>query len=96
MLDAARSGIGLAYVWRSFAAKDLADGKLVEVLRGWTPAYGRHSLYYPSRERSFGNTASEWSIDMGIDGASFLVREFWPDINRKLFHRSNSMRGTQR
>ena len=57
---------------------------------------GISSLYYPSRERSFGNTASEWSIDMGIDGASFLVREFWPDINRKLFHGSSTTSGTQR
>lgn len=57
---------------------------------------GISSLYYPSRERSFSNTASEWSIDMGIDGASFMLREFWPDINRKLFHGTNSLHGTQR
>ena len=57
---------------------------------------GISSLYYPSRERSFGNTASEWSIDMGIDGASFIAKEFWPDINRRLFHRSNTVSGTQR
>ena len=57
---------------------------------------GISSLYYPSRERSFGNTASQWSLDMGIDGASFLVKEFWPDVNRKLFHGSGTMSGTQR
>lgn len=51
-------------------------------------ASGISSLYYPSRERSFGNTASEWGVDMGIDCASFMVKEFWPDINRKFFHGS--------
>jgi hypothetical protein len=50
---------------------------------------GLSSLYYPSRERTFGNTASEWGLDIGIDGASFVVKEFWPDINRKLFHQSD-------
>jgi hypothetical protein len=49
-------------------------------------AAGLSSLYYPSRERSFGNVASEWGLDVGIDAASFVVKEFWPDINRKLFH----------
>jgi len=47
------------------------------------------SLYYPTRERSFGNTASEWGIDVGIDAASFVVKEFWPEINRWLFHQSD-------
>jgi hypothetical protein len=47
---------------------------------------GLSSLYYPSRERSFGNTASQWGLDVGIDAASFMAREFWPDINRSLFH----------
>jgi DNA-binding transcriptional LysR family regulator len=50
MLDAASAGLGIAYVWRSLAASDLASRKLVEVLRLWTPAYGTHSLYYPSRK----------------------------------------------
>jgi hypothetical protein len=51
-------------------------------------ASGLSSLYYPSRERSFGNTASEWALNLGIDAASFVGREFWPDINHWLTHRS--------
>lgn len=54
---------------------------------------GLSSLYYPSRERSFSNTASEWVTDIGIDGASFVVKEFWPDINRKFFHQKDSVNG---
>jgi hypothetical protein len=44
------------------------------------------NLYYPSASRSVGNTASEWAEDVGIDAASFWFKEFWPDINRRLFH----------
>jgi hypothetical protein len=49
-------------------------------------AAGISNLYYPSRERTFSNTASKWSINVGVDAASFVVKEFWPDINRAIFH----------
>jgi hypothetical protein len=49
-------------------------------------AGGISTLYYPSRERSFSNTADNWGINIGIDAASFFVKEFWPDINHALFH----------
>ena len=57
---------------------------------------GLSSLYYPSRERSFSNTASEWGLDIGIDSASFLAREFWPDINRHVFHGRNAIDSAER
>jgi hypothetical protein len=47
---------------------------------------GISSVYYPSRERSFGNTADQWGLNVGIDALSFVVKEFWPDINHSLFH----------
>jgi hypothetical protein len=47
---------------------------------------GLSNLYYPSRERTFGNTATQWGTDIGIDALSLMVKEFWPDINQKLFH----------
>jgi hypothetical protein len=47
---------------------------------------GLSSLYYPVRERSFSNTADQWGLNVGIDALSFVVKEFWPDINHALFH----------
>lgn len=49
-------------------------------------AAGISDLYYPSNERTFGNTADKWATNVGVDAAAFLVREFWPDINHWLFH----------
>jgi hypothetical protein len=49
-------------------------------------AAGLSNLYYPRSQRTFSNTASQWGLDVGIDAASFVFREFWPDINRALFH----------
>lgn len=48
------------------------------------------NLYYPSASRSIGNTGSQWAEDVGIDAASFWFKEFWPDINRRLFHNKYS------
>ena len=59
-------------------------------------ASGLSSLYYPSRERSFSNVASEWGLDLGIDAASFMAREFWPDINRKIFRQKDTTPVTER
>jgi hypothetical protein len=44
------------------------------------------NAYYPSAERTFGNTAQQWGTSVGIDAFTFAFREFWPDINHKLFH----------
>jgi hypothetical protein len=56
-----------------------------EVL-GSGAASGISNLYYPSASRSLGSTGSQWGLDVAIDAASFWVKEFWPDINRRLFH----------
>jgi hypothetical protein len=47
---------------------------------------GLSTLYYPARERSLSNTGKQWGLDVGIDAATFVFKEFWPDINSKLFH----------
>jgi hypothetical protein len=49
-------------------------------------AAGLSNLYYPSRERSFGNTGSQWGTSIAIDAAGFFVKEFSPDISHALFH----------
>jgi hypothetical protein len=52
-------------------------------------AAGLSNLYYPASERTFGNTAQKWSLNVGIDAGTFVFKEFWPDINRALFHIKN-------
>ena len=47
-------------------------------------AAGVSSLYYPTRERSFGNTGKQWGLNVGVDAVAFVVKEFAPDITQKL------------
>jgi hypothetical protein len=89
-----RTGYALsrAVVTRSDSGKEVFN---VSEVVGSGAAAGLSSLYYPTRERSFGNTASEWGLDVAIDGASFVAKEFWPDINHWLFHGAKPSVGAQ-
>ncbi len=49
-------------------------------------AAGISSLYYPSQERTFTNTYQLWLTNIAIDAGSNLFKEFWPDINNRVFH----------
>jgi hypothetical protein len=52
-------------------------------------AAGISNLYYPGRERTWTKTGQKWIAQIGLDGASNLVKEFWPDVNSHIFHNSN-------
>jgi hypothetical protein len=49
-------------------------------------AAGVSNLYYPGNDRTWTKTGQRWFLEVGIDGLSNLVKEFWPDVNAKLFH----------
>ena len=40
--------------------------------------------YHPSGDRTWGNAASVWGTQVGWDTVTLVVKEFWPDIRRKL------------
>lgn len=49
-------------------------------------AAGISCFYYPSQERTWTKTGQRWVTQVGLDGFSNLIKEFWPDVNSKLFH----------
>jgi len=40
--------------------------------------------YHPHADRTLSNTASVWGSQVGYDTLTYVVKEFWPDIRRKL------------
>lgn len=52
-------------------------------------AAGISDLYYPSGQRTWTKTGQRWVLNVGLDGATFAFKEFWPDINNKFFHQKN-------
>jgi hypothetical protein len=47
---------------------------------------GISDLYYPSREHTWTKTGQKWLTQVGLDGLFNIVKEFWPDVNRGIFH----------
>jgi hypothetical protein len=80
-----RTGYALsrAVVTRSNSGSEVFN---ISEVFGAGASAGISNLYYPSASRSVGNTMSQWAEDVGIDAGTFWFREFWPDINRHVFH----------
>jgi hypothetical protein len=55
---------------------------------GAAVAAGISINYHPSGERNLGNALSIWGSQIGYDTLGFVAKEFWPDIRRKLLHKS--------
>ncbi|WP_181955716.1 hypothetical protein [Granulicella sp. WH15] len=83
-----RAGYSLSRVVVTRSDKG-ADTVNISEIVGAGMGAGISNLYYPSPERTFSNTAQMWGTNIGIDAATFLFKEFWPDINHSLFHQQN-------
>ena len=55
-------------------------------LAGNAVAAGISNLYYPAENRSLGNTVNKWSQQIALDTAFDIMKEFWPDVRKKVFH----------
>lgn len=58
-------------------------------------AAGISNLYYPSPYRTWTKTGQRWLVSIGLDGATFLFKEFWPDINSRIFHQKPESAASQ-
>ena len=47
------------------------------------------ALYYPSAYRTWTKVGQRWLTNVIIDGFTFGVKEFWPDINNAVFHQKD-------
>lgn len=83
-----RSGYALSRVVVTRTDSDHRTFNFSEV-GGALGAAGISNLYYPRPERTLSNTMDKWGLNVGIDAGTFVLREFWPDVNHWLF-RGNS------
>ncbi|KKB84402.1 LysR family transcriptional regulator [Devosia limi DSM 17137] len=51
-IDAAANGYGIAYLPENLVERDIASGRLVQVLDDWSPIFAGYYLYYPSRRQN--------------------------------------------
>jgi len=50
-------------------------------------AAGISSAYYPKQYCTWTKTGQRWLTNVILDGANFVVREFWPDVHSAFRHR---------
>ena len=51
---------------------------------GTAAAEGLANVYYPPGSKNFGSTMIRYSTDVGWRFAGYLLRQYWPTINRRL------------
>lgn len=61
------------------------DFNFSEVI-GSGAASGISTLYYPTHYRTWTKVGQKWLTSDIIDAANLTFKEFWPDINKKVFH----------
>jgi hypothetical protein len=44
--------------------------------------------YHPHSDRTLSNTVAVWGSQVGYDTISTVIKEFWPDIRKKLHHKA--------
>jgi hypothetical protein len=42
--------------------------------------------YHPHADKTVRNSLSVWGTQIGYDGLTYWVKEFWPDVRRKIHH----------
>lgn len=55
---------------------------------------GLANVYYPAGDRGFGLTMSRTGIALLYGSLGGVADEFWPDVQRKLFHRRHNVQPT--
>jgi hypothetical protein len=49
-------------------------------------AAGASTLYYPTEYRTWTKVGQKWLTSDLIDSFNFFWKEFWPDVNKRVFH----------
>jgi hypothetical protein len=79
----ARYALSRAFVTRNDGGNETVNaGEIV----GAGIAAGISSAYYPGAYRTWTKTGQRWLTNIVLDDATFGLKEFWPDINQRVFH----------
>jgi hypothetical protein len=57
------------------------------ITKRFDPATGMLTYIHNDSDRTLPNTLSVWGTQVGYDTITIVVKEFWPDIHRKMMHK---------
>jgi hypothetical protein len=84
--------VGRIFVTRSDCGK--SQPNYSEFLGSSTAAAISTYSYHPKSDRDLSTAASVWGSEVGFDTLNNLIKEFWPDIRRKLNRKTAQASGS--
>jgi hypothetical protein len=80
-----RTGYAVSRLFITKTNSGKATFNLSEIV-GAGAAAGIGNAYYPAASNPWVKTYQRWGTEVGLDGVFNTLKEFWPDINRAVFH----------
>lgn len=78
-----RTGYSISRLFLTRTDRNGRSPNISEIV-GNGAAAGISNLYYPSQDRTWTRTGQRWLTQVGLDGTSNLIKEYWPLLNSKL------------
>jgi hypothetical protein len=78
-----RTGYAMSRTFVTRADSGHTQFNFSEIL-GSATAGGISNIYHPPGDRTLTNTMRVWSTQLGLDTLTFVAKEFWPDLRRKI------------
>ena len=79
-----RSGYAVSRVFVTRGDSGHSQANFSEIVGSALAAGISTYSYHPRSDRTLRNSASVWGSQVGYDALVYFVREFWPDIRRKI------------
>jgi hypothetical protein len=79
-----RTGYAVSRIFITRADSGRSEFNVSEIFGSAIGAAISNYSYHPKADRTIPNTASVWGTQVGYDTITLVVKEFWPDIRRKI------------
>lgn len=79
-----RTGYAVSRIFVTRGDSGRSEFNVSEILGSAMAAAISTYSYHPRGDRTLSNTASVWGSQVGYDTVTLVVKEFWPDIRRKM------------
>ncbi len=78
-----RTGYALSRLFVTRSDSGQTEFNFSEVFGGAIASGISSFSYHPAGQHNIGNATEEWGTQIGYDGITTMLKEFWPDMERK-------------
>lgn len=82
-----RTGYAMSRIWITRSDSGTSEFNFSEIGGSGIAAAISTFSYHPQGDRNLSSVGSVWGTQVGLDTMTLVVKEFWPDIRRKLMRK---------